>query len=72
MRSRKVWIAAALVVFLAWSTAMTVLGHLAAVVALLPSLGLLVQQFTAAAHGCGTGPARVPASVSAGQEELQR
>ncbi len=30
---------------------MTVLGHLAAVVALLPSPGLLVQQFTAAAHG---------------------
>jgi hypothetical protein len=40
-----------LVVVLAWSTAMTVLGHLAAVVALLPSPGLLVQQFTAAAHG---------------------
>jgi hypothetical protein len=32
---------------------MTVLEHLAAVVALLPSLGLLAQQLTAAAHGCG-------------------
>jgi Na+/glutamate symporter len=71
MPSRKVWTAAVLAAVLAWSTAMTVLGHLAAVVALLPSLGLLVQQLTAA-HGCGTGPARAPASERAGQEEPQR
>jgi hypothetical protein len=71
MPSRKVWTAAALSAVLAWSTAMTVLGHLTEVVALLPSLGLLVQQLTTA-HGCGTGPARVPASEPAGQEEPQR
>ncbi|MBX9363652.1 hypothetical protein [Streptomyces sp. WAC04114] len=80
MPSRKVWTVAVLVVVLAWSTAMTVLGHLAAVVALLPSLGLLVQQLTAAAHGSGTGAARAPAPAAApasvpepaGHEEPQR
>ncbi|MFG3085604.1 hypothetical protein [Streptomyces parvulus] len=72
MPSRKVWTVAVLVVVLAWSTAMTVLGHLAAVVALLPSLGLLVQQLTAAAHGPGAGTARAPAAEPAGQEEPQR
>ncbi|MFH8500554.1 hypothetical protein [Streptomyces coeruleorubidus] len=72
MPSRKMWTVAVLVVVLAWSTAMTVLGHLAAVVALLPSLGLLVQQLTAAAHGSSTAPARAPAPEPAGQEEPQR
>ncbi|MFF8676035.1 hypothetical protein [Streptomyces sp. NPDC015242] len=48
------------------------LGHLAAVVALLPSLGLLVQQL-AAAHGPGAAtPARAPAPEPAGPEEAQR
>jgi hypothetical protein len=74
MPSRKVWTVAVLVVVLAWSTVMTVLGHLAAVMALLPSLGLLVQQLTTAAHG--TGPARAPAPApapgQAGHEEPQR
>ncbi|MER8226306.1 hypothetical protein ABTZ58_38570 [Streptomyces sp. NPDC094143] len=72
MPSRKVWIIAVLAVVLAWSTVMTVLGHLAAAVALLPSLGLLVQQLTAAAHSCGTAPAHAPASQPAGPEEPQR
>ncbi|MFJ2701064.1 hypothetical protein ACIO5Z_33150 [Streptomyces rochei] len=72
MPSRKVWTIAVLVMVLAWSTAMTVLGHLAAVVALLPSLGLLVQQLTAAVHGPGTGPARAPAPEPTGHEEPQR
>ncbi|WP_226487716.1 hypothetical protein [Streptomyces parvulus] len=72
MPSRKVWTIAVLVVVLAWSTAMTVLGHLAAVVALLPSLGLLLQQLTAVAHASGAGPARAPAQEPAGQEEPQR
>ncbi|MFI8169854.1 hypothetical protein ACIGAN_26360 [Streptomyces sp. NPDC085931] len=48
------------------------LGHLAAVVALLPSLGLLVQQLAAAAHGPGAAPARAPAPEPAGPEEAQR
>ncbi|MFJ8469847.1 hypothetical protein [Streptomyces swartbergensis] len=72
MPSRKVWIIAVLAVVLAWSTVMTVLGHLAAVMALLPSLGLLVQQLTAAAHGSATAPARAPAPEPAGPEEPQR
>ncbi|MFB8247305.1 hypothetical protein ACFC5X_19960 [Streptomyces sp. NPDC055952] len=72
MLSRKVWTIAVLVVVLAWSTAMTVLGHLAAVVALLPSLGLLLQQLTAAAHGSSTGPVRAPGPEPAGHEEPQR
>ncbi|GAA2230370.1 hypothetical protein GCM10010104_24640 [Streptomyces indiaensis] len=49
-----------------------VLGHLAAVVALLPTLGLLVQQLTATAHGSSTGPARAPAPEPAGHGESQR
>ncbi|MEU9632355.1 hypothetical protein AB0N97_38180 [Streptomyces collinus] len=72
MPSRKVWIIAVLVVVLAWSTVMTVLGHLAAVVTLLPSLGLLVQQLTVAAHGSPTAAARAPAPQPAGPEEPQR
>ncbi|MFG3335513.1 hypothetical protein ACGFZZ_26340 [Streptomyces tendae] len=72
MPSRKVWTVAVLMVVLAWSTAMTVLGHLAAVVALLPSLGLLLQQLTAVAHGSGAGPARAPAPEPVGHEEPQR
>ncbi|MFB8244104.1 hypothetical protein ACFC5X_03455 [Streptomyces sp. NPDC055952] len=45
---------------------MTVLGHLAAVVALLPSLGLLVQQLTTTVHGPGSAPARAPAPEPTG------
>ncbi|MFD3778183.1 hypothetical protein [Streptomyces sp. NPDC058612] len=41
---------AALATVLASSTVMTVLGQLTAVVVLLPSLGLLVQQFVASAN----------------------
>lgn len=57
---------------LAWSAVMTVLGYLAAVVALLPSLGLLVQHLTAAAHDSGTASARARAPQSAGPVEPQR
>ncbi|GAB2765517.1 hypothetical protein [Streptomyces bullii] len=70
MPSRKWWAIAVLAVVLAWSTVMTALGHLAAVLALLPSLGLLVQQLAAAVHGSSTAPARAPAPT--GQEEPQR
>ncbi|MEV5783751.1 hypothetical protein ACGFWD_34445 [Streptomyces sp. NPDC048448] len=51
MPRKQVWIVAVLAAVLAWSTVMTVLGQLAAVAALLPSLGLLVQQIAAAMSG---------------------
>ncbi|WP_105974904.1 hypothetical protein [Streptomyces geranii] len=54
MSRKQVWIVAVLVAVLAWSTVMTVLGQLAAVAALLPSLGLLVQQIVAAFTGMET------------------
>jgi hypothetical protein len=42
---------AVLAAVLVWSTVMTVLGQLAAVAALLPSLGLLIQQLFSALGG---------------------
>ncbi|MGW3653627.1 hypothetical protein [Streptomyces sp. NPDC000878] len=74
MFRKQVWIVAVLAAVLAWSTVMTVLGQLAAVAALLPSLGLLVQQIVAAFTGmetrrtgaAGSGPA------AAGPEEPLR
>ncbi|MEV0695896.1 hypothetical protein [Streptomyces sp. NPDC050388] len=51
MTSRQVMTVAVLAAVLVWSTVMTVLGHLAAVAALLPSLGLLIQQIVTAFHG---------------------
>ncbi|MBZ6107938.1 hypothetical protein ACF1HU_36230 [Streptomyces olivaceus] len=39
------WAIAVLALVLAWSTLMVLLGHETALVALLPSMGLLVQQF---------------------------
>ncbi|MFF5004925.1 hypothetical protein ACFY3G_19105 [Streptomyces phaeochromogenes] len=51
MPRKQVWIVVVLAAVLAWSTVMTVLGQLAAVAALLPSLGLLVQQTAAAFAG---------------------
>lgn len=70
-------IVAVLAAVLAWSTVMTVLGQLAAVAALLPSLGLLIQQI-ASAFTIGGGPgARAGATPTAsaaaaptGSEEL--
>ncbi|MGW0315624.1 DUF6207 family protein [Streptomyces flavidovirens] len=44
MPKMQVWIVAVLAAVLAWSTVMTVLGQLAAVAALLPSLGLPVSR----------------------------
>ncbi|MDO0925691.1 hypothetical protein QQY24_09800 [Streptomyces sp. TG1A-8] len=69
MSSKKVVTVAVLVAVLTWSTVMTVLGQVAAVAALLPSLGLLVQQTAQAL----TGPdgSRAPASPvppAAGEE----
>lgn len=48
MSSKKVVTCAVLAGVFAWSTVMTVLGHGVAVAALLPSLGLLVQQIVQA------------------------
>ncbi|MCH0564605.1 MULTISPECIES: hypothetical protein [unclassified Streptomyces] len=48
MSSKKVVTVAVLVTVLTWSTVMTVLGQVAAAAALLPSLGLLVQQIVQA------------------------
>ncbi|MBM7167500.1 hypothetical protein JQK87_03530 [Streptomyces sp. G44] len=61
MPSRKLWTLAVLATVLAWSTLMTAMGQLAAVFALLPSLGLLVQQLTFAVHSSSTAPAPAPA-----------
>ncbi|MCX4920245.1 hypothetical protein ACFWA4_05260 [Streptomyces sp. NPDC060011] len=74
MPKKQVWVVAVLAAVLAWSTVMTVLGQLAAVAALLPSLGLLVQQIAAAMNGsdtrqAGTGPG---VAGAAGAEEPLR
>lgn len=58
MPRRQVWIVTVLVVILVWSTVMTVLGQLEAVAALLPSLGLLVQQIVSAHSGPQTSRTR--------------
>ncbi|MFE2500155.1 hypothetical protein [Streptomyces scopuliridis] len=76
MSRKQVLTVAVLVAVLVWSTVMTVPGELTAVAALLPSLGLLVQQIVAALHGTETGgnaPADTPpAAVAAGREESPR
>ncbi|MEU7322628.1 hypothetical protein AB0465_37485 [Streptomyces griseoviridis] len=48
MSHQQLTIVAVLGSVLVWSVVMTVLGQLAAAAALLPSLGLLIQQITAA------------------------
>lgn len=61
---------------LVWSTVMTVLGQLAAVAALLSSLGLLIQQIVSALSNTNTAtssPAAGPPSGGpAGSEEPAR
>ncbi|MFJ9931388.1 hypothetical protein ACIRU5_35890 [Streptomyces misionensis] len=70
---RKLWTIAVLAVVLAWSTVMTVLGQLAAVLALLPSLGLLVQQLAAVrAKETPATLASAPEPEPVGQEEPHR
>lgn len=62
-----------LVVVFAWSTVMTVLGQLAAAAALLPSLGLLIQQIVGALNPTEprspAAPGTSPAAAAAGREE---
>ncbi|MER6220988.1 hypothetical protein ACWCYL_09925 [Streptomyces sp. 900105755] len=82
MTNRQMMTAAVLAAVLVWSTVMTVLGQLAAVAALLPSLGLLVQQIGAALGGPGgtdpgqgpaaPAPAPRPPAAPAGSEEPSR
>ncbi|MFD0287649.1 hypothetical protein [Streptomyces lutosisoli] len=74
MPRKQVWIVAVLAAVLVWSTVMTVLGQLAAVAALLPSLGLLVQQLAAAFTGTETRRtgAADTAPTAAGPEEPLR
>nr|BFD88584.1 hypothetical protein StreXyl84_79850 [Streptomyces sp. Xyl84] len=68
MNSKQVMTVTVLATVLAWSTVMTVLGHLAAVAALLPALGLLIQQIVSACNGGGDARR----GVTAGSEELSR
>ncbi|MFF0094672.1 hypothetical protein ACFYSF_32600 [Streptomyces canus] len=74
MPRKQLWIVAVLAAILAWSTVMTVLGQLAAVAALLPSLGLLVQQIVAAFAGTETrrtGAVDTGPAVAGGEEPLR-
>jgi ABC-type enterochelin transport system permease subunit len=64
MNSKQVMTVAVLVAVLTWSTVMAVVGQLAAVAALLPSLGLLIQQIISALSG--TGPRSGAAAASLG------
>ncbi|MFJ9752595.1 hypothetical protein [Streptomyces chartreusis] len=68
MSSKKVVTLAVLAAVCTWSTVMTVLGHGVAAAALLPSLGLLVQQIVQAltAPDGSAGPAP---STAAGEGE---
>ncbi|MFJ9351703.1 hypothetical protein [Streptomyces sp. NPDC101237] len=77
MNSRQVMTLAVLAVVLAWSAVLVALGQLAAVAALLPSLGLLIQQIITALAGSARpsalpdGPT-APAAEPTGNEELPR
>ncbi|MER5199878.1 hypothetical protein ACWD3J_38415 [Streptomyces sp. NPDC002755] len=71
MSSKKVVTVAVLVAVLTWSTVMAVLGQAAAVAALLPSLGLLVQQIVQALTD-GSRPLAGPGSTEAGTKEPPR
>ncbi|MBJ7004935.1 hypothetical protein ACFY5K_34760 [Streptomyces griseofuscus] len=67
---RKLWTVAVLAVVLAWSTVMTALGQLAAVLALLPPLGLLVQQLAGVRAAETSAP--VASTPEPGPEEEHR
>lgn len=75
MTSKQVMTVAVLAAVLTWSTVMTVLGQLAAVAALLPSLGLLIQQIVSALSGTdirsGTAAASPPAGPAGSEEPSQ-
>jgi hypothetical protein len=80
MTGKQVMTVLVLAAVLAWSTVMTVLGQLTALIALLPTLGLLVQQIvsaiggpesraTTAAAAPTVVPAPAPAAGPAGSQE---
>ncbi|NNN37746.1 hypothetical protein HLK59_47010 [Streptomyces sp. S3(2020)] len=80
MTGKQVMTVLVLAAVLAWSTVMTVLGQLTALIALLPTLGLLIQQIvsalcgpdtraTAAAAAPTAVPAPAPAAGPAGSQE---
>jgi hypothetical protein len=76
MSSKQVLTVIVMVAVFAWSTVMTVLGQLAAAAALLPSLGLLVQQIVAALHTTQsprhTAVDAASTAIAAGPEESVR
>ncbi|MFF7445639.1 MULTISPECIES: hypothetical protein [unclassified Streptomyces] len=67
MTSKQVMTVIVLAAVLTWSTVMTVLGQLAAMVALLPTLGLLVQQIVSALGGSDTRATTAAPAPPAGQ-----
>ncbi|WP_329550471.1 hypothetical protein [Streptomyces sp. NBC_00696] len=71
MTSKQVMTAAVLAAVLAWSTVMTVLGQLAAMAALLPSLGLLIQQIVAALSATDTRSGTTAATAAGSEEPSQ-
>ncbi|MFJ3899894.1 hypothetical protein [Streptomyces sp. NPDC090083] len=72
MTGKQVMTVTVLVAVLVWSTVMTVLGQLAAMAALLPSLGLLVQQIVTALGGSTDTRPVPPPAAAAGSEEPSR
>jgi hypothetical protein len=62
MSSKQVMIVIALVAVCAWSAVMALLGQTAAVAALIPSLGLLVQQIAQALSSVPSPPPKQPAA----------
>uniref|UniRef100_UPI003F49319B hypothetical protein n=1 Tax=Streptomyces chartreusis TaxID=1969 RepID=UPI003F49319B len=68
MSSKKWVIVAALAAVCTWSTVMTVLGHGVAAAALLPSLGLLVQQIVQALTA-PDGAAGTASTAAGGREQ---
>lgn len=72
MPKRQIGALAALVLVFGWSVAMAALGQVAAMAALVPSLGLLVQQIVHVI--AGTGAARAvpaPGAVDSGTERAE-
>ncbi|WP_331742828.1 hypothetical protein OG239_42505 (plasmid) [Streptomyces sp. NBC_00868] len=67
MFKKQKWTVAALTAVLAWSVVMTLLGQVAALATLVPSLGLLIQQIVQALAGAESTRAAVPVTV--GQEQ---
>ncbi|MER7929730.1 hypothetical protein ABTY96_42485 [Streptomyces sp. NPDC096057] len=72
MTGKQVMTVAVMAAVLAWSTVMTVLGQLAAMAALLPSLGLLIQQIVAALSGSTDTRPLPPPAAAAGSQEPSR